>query len=251
MGVFGKRVIVTGGSRGLGLGLVEVLVAEGADVTVVARDVAKLDAVRRRLGVNTAVADVVNGSAASQLISGIRPDIVVLNAGATPPMASIDVIAWEDFTTTWETDVKAGLGWIQAALNAPMPRGGRILIASSGAANGGSPLSGGYGGAKRTLWMMAGYANKVSRQRGLDLLFQAIAPLQMVADTGVGEAASNAYAASAGVDAETFRARFGVQMTPQMFGRHVLGVLSDARYDKALTLGFKGDSISVLEDIAA
>jgi NAD(P)-dependent dehydrogenase (short-subunit alcohol dehydrogenase family) len=33
-----KNVIVTGGSRGLGLGLVEALVAHGANVTVVARD---------------------------------------------------------------------------------------------------------------------------------------------------------------------------------------------------------------------
>jgi NAD(P)-dependent dehydrogenase (short-subunit alcohol dehydrogenase family) len=33
-----KRVLVTGGSRGLGLGVVEALVARHADVTVLARD---------------------------------------------------------------------------------------------------------------------------------------------------------------------------------------------------------------------
>src|SRR5271165_5684411 len=33
-----KTIVVTGGSRGLGLGLVEALVEEGAKVTVVARD---------------------------------------------------------------------------------------------------------------------------------------------------------------------------------------------------------------------
>ena len=33
-----KNVVVTGGSRGLGLGLVEALVGHGAKVTVVARD---------------------------------------------------------------------------------------------------------------------------------------------------------------------------------------------------------------------
>jgi D-arabinose 1-dehydrogenase-like Zn-dependent alcohol dehydrogenase len=34
----GQKVVVTGGSRGLGLGIVEALVAQKAHVTVVARD---------------------------------------------------------------------------------------------------------------------------------------------------------------------------------------------------------------------
>ena len=37
-----KNIVVTGGSRGLGLGLVEALVAQGAKVTVVARDTGAL-----------------------------------------------------------------------------------------------------------------------------------------------------------------------------------------------------------------
>jgi NAD(P)-dependent dehydrogenase (short-subunit alcohol dehydrogenase family) len=43
-----KTIVVTGGSRGLGLGLVEALVDQGAKVTVVARDQAALAARRRR-----------------------------------------------------------------------------------------------------------------------------------------------------------------------------------------------------------
>jgi NAD(P)-dependent dehydrogenase (short-subunit alcohol dehydrogenase family) len=46
-----KKVVVTGGSRGLGLGLVEALVMHGANVTVVARDADGLRSVRARLGV--------------------------------------------------------------------------------------------------------------------------------------------------------------------------------------------------------
>ena len=46
-----KNVVVTGGSRGLGLGLVEALVAHGARVTVVARGAEALDFARARLGV--------------------------------------------------------------------------------------------------------------------------------------------------------------------------------------------------------
>jgi NAD(P)-dependent dehydrogenase (short-subunit alcohol dehydrogenase family) len=46
-----KTVVVTGGSRGLGLGLVEALVAHGAKVTVVARESDALESVHTRLGV--------------------------------------------------------------------------------------------------------------------------------------------------------------------------------------------------------
>ena len=59
-----KSVIVTGGSRGLGLGLVEALVERGARVTVVARGTEALDVVAARLGVAPIVADVTDEAAA-------------------------------------------------------------------------------------------------------------------------------------------------------------------------------------------
>lgn len=59
-----KKVVVTGGSRGLGLGLVEALVDQGAKVTVVARNVKDLDAVAERLGVYTISADITDEAAA-------------------------------------------------------------------------------------------------------------------------------------------------------------------------------------------
>ncbi len=160
-----KNVVVTGGSRGLGLGLVEALVAHGAKVTVVARDSDALKSVRARLGVATISADVTDESAAGRILVEVHPDILVLNAGAKPRMGRLDQLSWADFTATWETDVKAGLYWLQAALNLPLKPGSRVLVGSSGAAQNGSPLSGGYAGAKRMLWIMAKYANGVSEQR--------------------------------------------------------------------------------------
>jgi hypothetical protein len=50
----------------------------------------------------------------------VRPEILVLNAGATPHMGRLDQLTWADFTATWDTDVKAGLYWLQAALNLPL-----------------------------------------------------------------------------------------------------------------------------------
>src|SRR5436190_7672228 len=189
-----KNALVTGGSRGLGLGLVEALIAHGAKVTVVARDAGALASVRARLGVATISADVTDETAAHRILSEVRPDILVLNAGARPPMGRLDQMSWTDFTATWETDVKAGLYWLQAALNVPLMPGSRVLVGSSGAAQNGSPLSGGYAGAKRMLWTMAKYANGISEQKGLGIRFQAIVPLQMVGDTGVGDSGASAYA---------------------------------------------------------
>ena len=160
-----KNIVVTGGSRGLGLGLVEALVAHGARVTVVARDAVALAAVHARLGVTTIAADVTEKAAAQRILGQTRPDILVLNAGAKPPMGRFDQVSWADFTAVWETDVKAGLYWLQAALNLPLKPGSRVLVGSSGAAVNGSPMSGGYGGAKRMLWFMAKYAGGVSAQK--------------------------------------------------------------------------------------
>jgi NAD(P)-dependent dehydrogenase (short-subunit alcohol dehydrogenase family) len=247
-----KTVVVTGGSRGLGLGLVEALVAHGARVTVVARDADALESVRARLGVATIAADVTEETAAHRILDEVRPDILALNAGAKPPMGRLDQLSWVEFTAPWEHDVKAGLYWLQAALKLPLKPGSRVLVVSSGAAVGGSPMSGGYGGAKRMLWFMARYANGVSEQKNLGIRFQAIVPQQMVGGTGVGDTGANAYARASGIRPEEFLARFGAPMPPREFGEKVVSVLDDPRYAEGFAFGLKGDTgITMLEGAAA
>jgi NAD(P)-dependent dehydrogenase (short-subunit alcohol dehydrogenase family) len=247
-----KSIVVTGGSRGLGLGLVEALVEQGAKVTVVARDPAALAAVKQRLGVAVIAADVTDQEAAQRILADVRPDVLVLNAGTPPRMGRLDQLSWADFTATWETDVKAGLYWIQAALNLPLAPGARVLVGSSGAAQQGSPLSGGYAGAKRMLWLMAKYANGVAEQKGLSIRFQAIVPLQIIGGTGVGDAGAGAYAAAMGLERAAFLARFGAPMPPRKFGDYLVAVLDDPQYATGLAFGLKGDTgITVLEGEAA
>jgi len=224
MNLMDKSAVVTGGSRGLGLGLVEALVEHGAKVTVVARDADALASVRTRLGV----------------------------AGAKPRMGRLDQLSWEDFSVTWETDVKAGLYWLQAALKTPLQPGSRVLVGSSGAAQNGSPLSGGYAGAKRMLWIMAKYANGVSAQNKLGIRFQAIVPQQMIGDTGVGDTGAKAYARAMGIGRDEFLARFGAPMPPRDFGEKVVSVLEDPKYAEGVVFGLKGDTgITMLEGAAA
>jgi NAD(P)-dependent dehydrogenase (short-subunit alcohol dehydrogenase family) len=247
-----KNIVVTGGSRGLGLGLVEALVAHGARVTVVARDAVALAAVHARLGVTTIAADVTEKAAAQRILGQTRPDILVLNAGAKPPMGRFDQVSWADFTAVWETDVKAGLYWLQAALNLPLKPGSRVLVGSSGAAVNGSPMSGGYGGAKRMLWFMAKYAGGVSAQKKLGIRFQAIVPQQIIGGTGVGDAGANAYAEAMGIKPEAFLAGFGAPMPPREFGEKVVLVLEDPKYADGFAFGLKGDTgVTILEGAAA
>src|SRR5580704_16632069 len=247
-----KTIVVTGGSRGLGLGLVEALVGQGAKVTVVARDPAALAAVEQRLGVATISTDVTDKGHAQRILADVRPEILVLNAGATPRMGRLDQLSWADFSATWETDVKAGLYWMQAALKTPLKPGSRVLVGSSGAAQNGSPLSGGYAGAKRMLWLMTKYANGVSVQGKLGIRFQAIVPQQIIGNTGVGDAGASAYARASGIGREQFLARFGAPMPPRDFGEKVVSVLEDPKYAEGVVFGLKGDTgITMLEGEAA
>jgi NAD(P)-dependent dehydrogenase (short-subunit alcohol dehydrogenase family) len=241
-------VVVTGGSRGLGLGLVEALVDRGANVTVVARDRSALAAVEQKLGVSVIAADVTDEAAAKRIIAEVRPEILVLNAGATPHMGRLDQLTWNEFTSNWETDVKAGFFWLQAALNLPLAAGSRVLAISSGAAEFGSPLSGGYAGAKRMLWLMTAYADRVAQQKGLGVRFQAIVPRQIIGGTGVGDAGAGAYAQAAGVDRETFLGGFGAPMPPRQFGDYLVNVLSDEQYADVAAVGLNGSAgIAVIE----
>ncbi len=250
MNIKGKKVVVTGGSHGLGLGLVEALVEQGAYVTIVARGAEALTTARARLGVATVSADVTDEVAAQNIVAECEPDILVLNAGAIPAMGRLDQLSWAAFSETWEQDVKAGLYWLKAALNAPLKPGSRVLVVSSGAAVNGSPLSGGYAGAKRMLWFMAKYANGISEKKALGIRFQTIVPQLMVRGTGIGDAGANAYARSMGIGQDEFVAGFGLPMTPRNFGDKMVSVLERAEYDGGFAFGIKGDSgVTMLEKV--
>ena len=247
----GQNVLVTGGSRGLGLGVVEALVEAGARVTVLARDPERLAAVRDRLGVATLVGDITDRALAREALRAVRPAALVLTAGVTPPMKPIHEITWEDFSATWSTDTRAALHWIQEALRLPLPPGSRVLLGSSGAAVAGSPLSGGHAGAKRMIWLMAHYANGAAAELGLGVRFQVIVPQQMIGDTDHGRVCAGAYAAKRGVSVESFLAGFGAPLSPRDFGRHVRDILTAPAHEATTAFGVKGDTGLVSLDGAA
>ena len=237
----GQKAVVTGGSRGLGLGIVEALLEHKARVTVVARDLERLAEVSKRLDVDVVRGDVTDEGLARDILRDVRPSVLVLNAGTTPPMAPLHELSWENFSRAWDVDVKAGFHWVQEAIRLPLPRGSRVIVVSSGAAVDGSPLSGSYAGAKRMLWLMAGYANDVAKGLDLDIRFQAIVPQQIIGDTELGRTAAEAYARRKGVSLEDFLAGFGAPMPPRKVGDNVVSILTDPRYAAGVAYGMKGD----------
>ena len=238
----GKKALVTGGTRGLGLAIVEALVARQAQVTVIARDEARLAEVSKRLGVAVIQGDIADEALAQRALREVQPSVLVLNAGAQPALGLIHEQTWEGFTGTWNSDVKAGFHWVQAALRVPLPSGSRVLIGSSGAAVNGSPLSGGYAGAKRMLWFLANYANVSAKELGLGIHFQALVPQRMIGETQLGRAGAEAYAKRKGVSVEAFLAGFGAPMPPAAVGAHVVSILTDPQYEAGVAFGLKGDT---------
>jgi NAD(P)-dependent dehydrogenase (short-subunit alcohol dehydrogenase family) len=239
-------VVITGGSSGLGRGMVEALLERGHRVTVLARDRAKLEDVQR-LGAAIRKGDATDYDTMLALLTDTRPAALILNAGATPHMGSIDEQTWESFDRVWSTDVRAGLHGMKAALAAPMPEGSRVLVVSSGAAKVGAPLSGSYAGAKWALWLMARDANAVATERGSKVRFQVLVPMQLVPETPLARTVASEYARRRGASIEQHVAeRYGASMSARAYGEHVASLLADGNAT-ALAYGIRAGEVVALE----
>ena len=92
---------------------------------------------------------------------------------------------------------------------------------SSGAALAGSPLSGGYAGAKATQRFITGYAQDEAKRAGLDITFSAVLP-QITPLTALGRPAVQAYAARAGQSEEDYVQQMGEPLSPEVAGAAVV-----------------------------
>ena len=130
----------------------------------------------------------------------------------------------------------------------PMKPGSTVLIMSSGAAfaGGGSPLSGGYAGAKRTQWLMAQYFQEEANNLERDIRFVAVVPRQIMDATELGHAAVVAYAARQGITPQAYLERFGPPLTPAKVGHDVVTLLTDQAYQNGIALGLTGKGLEAL-----
>ena len=214
----GKTAIVVGASRGLGRGVAEALSAAGASVFATARGPADLDELSAaNPSIAVAPGDATDPGLAASAIAEHDPDVLAVVAGASPRMHPIQDQTWETFSHNWHVDVRLTFNWLTEALRKPLRPGSRVLLMSSGAALAGSPLSGGYAGAKATIRFMAAYADDESRRNGLGIRFVTVLP-KLTPATELGLAAVRLYAKRAGVSEEQYAANLGAPVTAELAG---------------------------------
>jgi NAD(P)-dependent dehydrogenase (short-subunit alcohol dehydrogenase family) len=238
----GTRALVTGASRGLGLGVAIALAQAGASVAGVARDRARLAALQAEIGdrFTPVEADAADPVAAGHLIDQYQPRLLVLAAGASPLSRPLHQHTWQSFSRNWEVDVQQVFHWTREALLRPLEPGSVVVAFSSGAAVAGSPLSGGYAGAKATIRFIASYAADESQRNGLGIRFVSVLP-QLTPATGLGASAVAAYAARSGLAVPDFLAARGPVLTAEQTGQAVLDLALDPGFrDSAYMLSAAG-----------
>src|SRR5919109_519749 len=221
-----QRALVIGAGSGVGHATASALTAAGASVLAAGRE-----------------RDATDPAQVAALLAESDPDLVVVAAGARPRMAPIEEQSWESFSTPWNVDVKIAFEVGRAALARPLRPTSTVVIVSSGAGLDGSPLSGGYAGAKRTQMFLAEYLQRAANARGLGIRFVALAPRQLLAGTRIGEAAAAAYGAEIGESVEAYmNRRFSVPLDPEGVARAIVSIASGEEHPEAtvLTVTSKG-----------
>ena len=218
-----RTALVTGASRGFGRATVRALHDKGAKVVGVARNVQQLETLQQELGDGfiPIAGDVCEPELAERLVLKFAPDILVLNAGATPMACPLQDQTWESFSQNWNVDTQHVFNWTKQALSVPLHPGSVVISLSSGAAIGGSPLSGGYSGAKAAVRFVSQYAAGESNREALGIRFTALLP-QITPTTDLGAAGIAAYAQREGVEIETFLNRFQPLLTPELVAQAVV-----------------------------
>jgi NAD(P)-dependent dehydrogenase (short-subunit alcohol dehydrogenase family) len=220
-----RTTIVVGASRGLGRGIARAFAQAGSPVVAVARTGPALaELAAGSPNIQTEVADAADATVAAGAIDRYAPNVIVVVAGATPVMRPLQEQTWETFSVNWQTDVQIAFHWLSAAVLKPLEPGSRVVVISSGAAVRGSPLSGGYAGAKATQRFITGYAQGEANRADLGITFTAVLP-RITPLTELGLPAVRAYAARNGQTEEEYVQQMGEPLTPEVAGTAVVDLV--------------------------
>ncbi|WP_280346453.1 SDR family oxidoreductase [Nocardia neocaledoniensis] len=179
----GKTAIVTGASRGIGLGIAQRLVDDGAKVVITARKKDALDEAVAQLGGPAHALGVAGRSddaehqqdAVAQAIATFgSADLLVNNTGINPvygPMIDLDLAAARKIV---EVNCLAALAWTQQVHKSWMgEHGGSVVNVSSVAGIKPAPGIGFYGASKAMLTYLT---QELAVELGPDIRVNAVAP---------------------------------------------------------------------------
>ncbi|MBC8088181.1 MAG: SDR family oxidoreductase [Phycisphaerae bacterium] len=245
----GKTALVIGGSSGVGEATARMLLSEGVRVTAVARGAERLQLLEAELGdgFGAIVGDASDPAFAAQVLGEILPDLLIISAGVPAQTGVFDAFDWDSFSAAWNSDLKISFHFMKQAFALPLRPGSTIVMVSSGASINGSPLSGGYAGAKRMQWLLAGYAQKQSDERQLGLRTIAVLPTQLIEGSVIAAGASKAYGAMAGITAEEFMNRIPFPLTNEKVATAIVGALRGELPLGTTAIGVSGNSIDPLK----
>ena len=146
LGIEGKVALVTGASKGLGLGVATALANEGATVAIASRSEERIQSAAARIGARPFVHDTADAASAQALVDRVQDelgpvDILVANSGGPP--ASPDALSFshDQWRSAYELLLLGALALIEAVLPGMRERGwGRVLSLSSSVVREPSPV---------------------------------------------------------------------------------------------------------------
>lgn len=241
----GRNIVVLGASRGIGREIVRRAHAEQAFSLAIARGREGLEQLARELtDIRTLALDASQPDAPRQVFEALPPDVLVICGGAIPPTAPLQELSWAQFAAPWETDVRMSFQFCAHALRAPLAPGSTVILISSGAGLGGSPISGGYAGSKRMQMFMATYCQKESTRLGLGIRFVTLVPMRIMPETQLGEAAVKGYARYLGITPEDFIQGMRDRQSTYDVADAVMGVAAGKLGSKDTVLAISADAVS-------
>ena len=214
LGLAGRRVLVTGGSKGIGFACASDFVAEGARVAICSRDPANIAAALQRLpSARGYVVDCADAAAAARMVTAVEAelgplDILVTSAGAARRMPPEDLTP-DHWRAAMEAKYFATINVVDPVVKLMAARGAGVVVTVIG--TGGkvaAPIHLAGGAANAALMLATAGLGAAYAGRGLRVV--GVSP-SLTETTRVSEGLA-ADAAARGIPPEAARSRAIAQM---------------------------------------